>query len=219
MTMKSRILALAGACALAALAACGSDESAGTPPPPTVGTTAEAGAETTEPQETAPAPTETAEAAPEPEETTEAPVETEPTQPADPEGDGAWAYAENAEGTMSATVTTAGASLTFNSDPVWGQTTLLRAEAFTADYVNEVLCSSISGCNPAVFELAGSSSEHRFSRPEREGDVAISFRDSTDIWDRIVENGGVLRIVLVERVTDSEVVFEFDVTGADPDFY
>lgn len=215
-----RGIAVAGICALALLVGCSSDAEPVDDSP--------AASETaSQPEQTEPAPEETVLESPdpEPEEPTEA-EEPEPTaEEREPEEDpepaqGAWSYDEDADGVRSATITTAGASLTFTSDPVMGSFAYLRAEEFTDDYVNTVLCTSLQGCGDATFLLGGQSSEHKFSRPDAaDGDVRISFRQPRDIWSLITSADGMLQVVLTEASTDAEVVFEFDITGADPDFY
>lgn len=211
-------IAVAGVCALALLAGC-SAEADPAVETPTVSETVEVPTQDTQPEETVTESTE-----PEPSEEPSETVEPEPsveesTAGSDaPAAEGNWVH-EEVDGVPSATVTTAGASLTFQNDPVTGTTAILRADQFTTDYVNTVLCTEMGGCGRANFNLDGATSEHMFSRPDAsDGDVRISFRQPRDLWSFVSGADGVLQVVLVEKATDAEVVFEFDITGVDPDF-
>lgn len=55
------------------------------------------------------------------------------------------------------------------------------------------------------------------SVPERPEDPHLSLRDPHDLWNVVLEHAGTLQMVIVQP-SGGELVFEFDVHGADPDF-
>lgn len=125
-------------------------------------------------------------------------------------GVGAWEYGESAEGAPTATITTDGAELVVTNDEVWGATVYLQADDLTAEVLDDEVCRN--GCKLQM-QIGDEEWENLASRPETDGAQPLSLRDPYDLWEKMAEAGGTLTITATD-----EHVYDFDVTGADPEF-